>query len=430
MELVVETCGNCGATNGNVPRPDNVSPVVARILSGGCPECLAIGKDRFFDADERELDPTTWRPISAWRRALRDLGSARVPGAFGASMAGGSQGGSTMYFANGLLTGGGIKWKKASAFGGEMKAPRFIVLHDTAGGATKFSTVNYFAAKGTSVSAHFVVERDGTITQMVATNRRAYHAGQSKWRGISGLNSCSIGIEIVNPGKLDKDGKAWFGQAAKPSEIKAETTPNHGSGFWLPYSQQQIDAVTLLCREIVEDHTDVNEIITHWMISPGRKIDVNPLFPLEEVRRAVFDPAPEEIAKIEAAVKVPTPAPTPSQKIPEPVKEGAKDKTVWALFLALWGYVTDFFFGIGEAISNGLGNIVNVLGPAQQETETAIAPLMSLTRTLQINLGKIALWATIAVLAVTIVKIARMKVSNKKMKEQLPESPEEVEGVA
>src|SRR5690606_12635807 len=108
----------------------------------------------------------------------------------------------------------------------------------------------------------------------------------------------SIGIEIVNPGRLDKDGKAWFGEAADPSDIVKEKTPNHGDGYWLPYTPEQIASVIMICREIVEEYPDLNEIITHWQIAPGRKIDTNPLFPLEEVRRAVFDPTPGEVESI------------------------------------------------------------------------------------------------------------------------------------
>ena len=213
----------------------------------------------------------------------------------------------------------GVRFVAANSSGGEMTSPKYAVIHDTAGQLKKFSSVDWFASKQCTTSAHFVVERDGTITQMVPLNRKAFHAGASKWKGQSGLNSCSIGIEIVNPGKMDENGKAWFGPCCKPQEIEFKSTPEHGNGWWLPYTDAQVAAVKLLCTLIVEEYPDCNEILTHWQISPGRKIDTNPLFPLREVRKAVLDPDPETAEKIEEVVAPPVAAPVP-KKI-EAVKE-------------------------------------------------------------------------------------------------------------
>ena len=53
---------------------------------------------------------------------------------------------------------------------------------------------------GSEVSAHYFVFEDGSIVQMVPEARRAWHAGASSWAGETDINSCSIGIEIANPG--------------------------------------------------------------------------------------------------------------------------------------------------------------------------------------------------------------------------------------
>ena len=50
------------------------------------------------------------------------------------------------------------------------------------------------------VSCHFFIRRDGSLLQFVPVHRRAWHAGKSYWRGITDVNSASIGIELVNPG--------------------------------------------------------------------------------------------------------------------------------------------------------------------------------------------------------------------------------------
>src|SRR5262249_11773127 len=54
--------------------------------------------------------------------------------------------------------------------------------------------------RGSNVSAHYFVFEDSRIVQMVPESRRAWHAGKSQWAGETDINSCSIGIEIANPG--------------------------------------------------------------------------------------------------------------------------------------------------------------------------------------------------------------------------------------
>lgn len=214
----------------------------------------------------------------------------------------------------------GARYVAANASGGEL-VPSLIILHDTAGRLEKHNTVKYFASKQCKVSAHVVIERDGTITQMVPFNRRAWHAGESEWGGRRYCNSFAIGIEIVNPGKLDAKGCAWFGQATT-APIRHIVTKEHGDGHWLDYTGEQLAAIRKVCRAIVEEYPDCNAIVTHWMVSPGRKIDCGPMLPLEEIRAYAFgladDPKPEkghELAHIEdMATAEETAPPAPSVK--------------------------------------------------------------------------------------------------------------------
>ena len=189
-------------------------------------------------------------------------------------------------------------FRKAHAFGGDLASPTLIVLHDTAGRLTKGNSVDWFCSTDCGASAHVVIERDGSITQVVPFNKIAFHAGKSTYKGKSVRGSCnsfSIGIEIVNPGKLDKDGKAWFHKAAEKGfpDAQKRATREHGAGWWLDYTPEQIEAVEALCGALVKEYPSLAEITAHWVISPGRKIDTNPLFPLDAVRSAVFD-APSE----------------------------------------------------------------------------------------------------------------------------------------
>ena len=56
----------------------------------------------------------------------------------------------------------------------------------------------------------------------------------------------------------------------------------------MPYSAEQIDAVIGICAALAGAYPTVTDITTHWAISPGRKVDPNPLFPIEQVQSRVF----------------------------------------------------------------------------------------------------------------------------------------------
>ncbi len=77
--------------------------------------------------------------------------------------------------------------------------PDMIVLHYT-GMADTESAIAKLCSPASEVSAHYVVMEDGYILQCVPEARRAWHAGAAVWEGESDINSCSIGIEIANPG--------------------------------------------------------------------------------------------------------------------------------------------------------------------------------------------------------------------------------------
>ena len=213
---------------------------------------------------------------------------------------------------NGRITGRGVRFLSANSSGGEIK-PSLIVLHDTAGRLDKGSSVAWFRDKGCTTSAHVVIERDGSITQLVPLNRKAFHAGESVWKGRRYCNAFSIGIEIVNPGKMDRLGRAWFGVAVSSDlDLVHRNTREHGDGWWLPYTAEQIDAVKALCRAIMAEYPDVNDIATHWMISPGRKVDTCPLLPLDEIVAYASGADDAETADVPPVPVKPPPSPPSS----------------------------------------------------------------------------------------------------------------------
>ncbi len=55
----------------------------------------------------------------------------------------------------------------------------------------------YFQSiRGMQVSAHFFIDRAGLLWQFVSTDDRAWHAGQSHYRGKGNCNDDSVGIEL------------------------------------------------------------------------------------------------------------------------------------------------------------------------------------------------------------------------------------------
>lgn len=134
------------------------------------------------------------------------------------------------------------------------KKPYILLLHytDTQDLA---ETYTYLKDKERDVSAHYVIDIDGTIHQLVDENMRAHHAGKSFWEGETDINSVSIGIEIQNPG--------------------------HTYGH-RPFPQVQMGAVRELSRDIIARHKILpHHVLGHSDVAPGRKEDPGHLFPWE-----------------------------------------------------------------------------------------------------------------------------------------------------
>lgn len=102
------------------------------------------------------------------------------------------------------------------------------------------------------VSAHYVVSEAGEVTQLVDEENRAWHAGESHWRGSNNINARSIGIEIANPG--------------------------HSKGY-VPFPKLQMEAVRDLSKAIIARHAipDRN-VIGHSDVAFLRKTDPGELF--------------------------------------------------------------------------------------------------------------------------------------------------------
>lgn len=169
-------------------------------------------------------------------------------------------------------------------------APRFLIIHYTAGSSAA-GTISWFQNPASRVSAHLVIARDGEITQLVPFNREAWHAGQSRWGNLSGLNHYSIGIELDNAGVLIRSGGKWVSPLTRRSYPDSEVTvavhkndpPGAQPSGWHAYSPEQIEA-TLECGMALFKNYALVDVLGHDDIAPGRKRDPGPDFPMDSVR--------------------------------------------------------------------------------------------------------------------------------------------------
>src|SRR5918997_1559670 len=74
-----------------------------------------------------------------------------------------------------------------------------LILHYT-GMPSAAAALARLCDPAAKVSAHYLIDEDGTVFALVPEAERAWHAGRSWWRGRSGLNDTSVGIELANPG--------------------------------------------------------------------------------------------------------------------------------------------------------------------------------------------------------------------------------------
>jgi len=121
-----------------------------------------------------------------------------------------------------------------------------LVLHYT-GMPTGAAALNRLCDPAGQVSAHYVIEEDGTVYRLVPEEKRAWHAGLASWRGHRDINNRSIGIELVNPGH---------------------------QFIYRDFPDSQIASLKMLARDILDRHPiPARNVVGHSDIAPDRKLD-------------------------------------------------------------------------------------------------------------------------------------------------------------
>ena len=136
------------------------------------------------------------------------------------------------------------------------KSIKFVIIHYT-GMQSEIESISRLKNPRAKVSCHYLINRKGTIIQMVKEKNIAWHAGKSKWKNLSNLNPCSLGIELVNKG--------------------------HTFGYQ-NFSKKQIKSLISLCKNLKKKYSVKKEnFLGHSDIAPLRKDDPGEKFPWKKL---------------------------------------------------------------------------------------------------------------------------------------------------
>jgi len=167
-----------------------------------------------------------------------------------------------------------IPYKPSPNHGG-IKIPQYLIIHyDGSSNAT--GAISWMLSPTSKVSAELHITRDGKVTQLVPFNIIAWHAGKSEWKGLTGLNSHSIGIELQNSGNQE-------------------------------YTDIQMKVLVAVGKALFEAY-QLKDTMGHRDISPGRKIDPGDQFPMEWFKKQIglIEENMVEVAKTSADLNLRT----------------------------------------------------------------------------------------------------------------------------
>jgi N-acetylmuramoyl-L-alanine amidase len=168
--------------------------------------------------------------------------------------------------------------------------PAYLVIHYTAGPSVAAAVATLTNPKA-NVSAHLVIGRDGSITQLVPFNMIAWHAGASSWEGLNGLNKYSFGFELDNNGRLNRKDNQWasiFGHVIPDDEVLVANHKNgKGPYGWQTYPEAQLTAAIEASQALFLEYK-LLDVVGHDDIAPLRKYDPGPAFPMESFRARVI----------------------------------------------------------------------------------------------------------------------------------------------
>ena len=143
---------------------------------------------------------------------------------------------------------------------GERKTAIDMLLFHYTGMESAQAALERLCDPATAVSAHYLIEEDGTLHRLVDDAQRAWHAGVGSWAGDTDVNSRAIGIELQNPG--------------------------HEFGY-RDFPAAQIAVLERLSRYLITKHSiPARHVLGHSDVAPGRKQDPGERFPWQRLAQA------------------------------------------------------------------------------------------------------------------------------------------------
>lgn len=170
--------------------------------------------------------------------------------------------------------------------------PQFVIIHYTACTYDDACSTFLRTTGSNRTSAHLLINTDGSITQFVDFNKRAWHAGISSWQDLNDINTHSIGIEIVNHGYLQRTASNTFlTSSGMPSPVSADEIvearhklPTCSYTYWQAFKPEQIEACGAVVQALFEHYATLKDVLGHDDIAPSRKVDPGPAFPMIKIR--------------------------------------------------------------------------------------------------------------------------------------------------
>jgi N-acetylmuramoyl-L-alanine amidase len=182
-----------------------------------------------------------------------------------------------------------VRYRHSPNIGGLLFAPPVLVIHYTAGKSAE-NAINWLCNPVSRASAHLVISASGEITQLVDLNRIAWHAGPSVWEGRERLNEWSIGIELDNPGRLNRAAHGWENRFGDPVSGHMVHVDAEGRG-WHKFPEAQLAALYVASEAIIDAEPHIRLVLGHSDIAvpKGRKIDPGPAFDMASFRASLLE---------------------------------------------------------------------------------------------------------------------------------------------
>jgi N-acetyl-anhydromuramyl-L-alanine amidase AmpD/Asp-tRNA(Asn)/Glu-tRNA(Gln) amidotransferase C subunit len=179
-----------------------------------------------------------------------------------------------------------VKFEWSDKHYGKREQTLAIIIGFTA--APYSATIKSITETKFKSSVHFIIDKDGSITQLINSDYIAWHTGRSEFKNLKNLNNLSIGISLVNSGPLKEEKeayKSWYGnRLSKDQVIQATHRNERTKRYWEVYTQSQIEATYNLCQLLKSKYPEIKYLLGQDEISAGRKLDPGPAFPLQQLR--------------------------------------------------------------------------------------------------------------------------------------------------